>query len=307
MTWKEIFSKVSPTKLDKLVALSSLRIETAINDFGAERCAVACSFGKDSMAVLRLALDIDPNINVVWCDTKCEHPETYKFAKKIIAEWNLNITIAKAPQGVNFWSIAKQYGLPAIRGEGKNRVPKCCQILKDNPSNEVYRNLGIKCVMTGITADESHQRFMLMQRNANKAQSLGISKEDSAGFGCGARYYGKTVDRTTLMPIVDWSTSDVWDFHKMRNIPHCGIYDINKGGRLGCTPCTAYRDWRKRMPIESPKTYAKVCRFLNIITLDNYEAESQNITIPDPPKKMESVSVGYWSENGKLDRGGVEH
>lgn len=33
----------------------------------------------------------------------------------------------------------------------------------------------------------------------------------------------------------------------------------------------------------------------------------QKNTIPDTPKKMESVSVGYRSENGKLDRGDVEH
>lgn len=302
MTWNDIFNKSAPTRLDKLIALSSLRIETAIKDFGVDKCAVACSFGKDSMAVLRLALDINPNINVVWCDTKCEHPETYKFAKKMIDDWNLNIHIAKAPQGVNFWTIAKKYGLPAIRGDGKNRVPKCCQILKDNPSDEVYRELGIKCVMTGITADESRQRFMLMQRNANKAQATGIAKDDPAGFGCGARYYGKTADRTTLMPIVDWTTADVWDFHLFRNIPHCPVYDINKTGRLGCTPCTAYRDWRKNMPIESPKTYEKVRKMLNMVNLDDFDL-SQKITIEDPPEKNGIVSVGYRSKKGNTNGG----
>lgn len=45
---------------------------------------------------------------------------------------------------------------------------------------------------------------------------------------------------------------------------------------------------------------------------DNKDAQikghvSQNITIPDTPKKMESVSVGYRSENGKPYRGDAEH
>lgn len=33
----------------------------------------------------------------------------------------------------------------------------------------------------------------------------------------------------------------------------------------------------------------------------------QKNTIPDTPKKMELVSVGYRSKDGKLDRGDVEH
>ena len=276
-TWNGIFEQKNPSRIEKLSAISLLRIQTAIQDFGGDKCAVACSFGKDSITVLHLALQIDPNINVVWCDTKCEHPETYKFAKMIINKWHLNIHIAKAPEGINFWTIAKENGLPGIRGEGTNRVPKCCQILKDNPSNEMYKELGIKCVMTGITSDESYQRFMLMQRNANKSQKQGIPKDDDAGFGCGARYYGKTVDRTTLMPIVDWTVSDVWNYHDYHDLPHCKVYDLNKNGRLGCLPCTAYRDWKKRMPIESPKTYERVRKMLKITNLDDFE--QQKITL----------------------------
>ena len=248
--------------IENKILLSSTRIRTAIRDFGVSKCAVACSFGKDSMTILKLATDIDPEIPVVWCDTKCEHPETYKFAKRIIDEWNLNIHIAKADDGVNFWTIAEQYGLPGIRGSGTQRVPKCCQILKDNPAEKMYKDLGIKCVITGITADESRQRYLLMKRNSNKALAEGIPLDDDAGFGCGARYYGKLKNRTTLMPIIDWTEEDVWEFHDLRQIPHCKVYDINNGGRLGCVTCTAYKDWRVRMPIESPQTYSKILRIM---------------------------------------------
>lgn len=250
-------------ELDKKIILSTVRLRTAIRDFGVDKCAVACSFGKDSMTTLRLALDIAPEINVVWCDTKCEHPLTYKFAKRMIDEWNLNIHIARAPAGVNFWTIADEYGLPGIRGDGKNRVPKCCQILKDNPAETMYRELGIKCVITGVTANESRQRFMLMKRNANKAQSEGIPEDDSAGFGCGARYFGKVKNRTTLMPIVDWTDKEVWDYLERYDVPYCPVYDLNGRSRLGCTPCTAYRSWRERMPLESPQTYAKIIKILD--------------------------------------------
>lgn len=248
--------------LEKKILLSSTRIKTAIKDFGSDKCAVACSFGKDSMTILKLTLDVDPNIPVVWSDTKCEHPETYKFAEKIIRDWKLNIHIARAPEGVNFWTIAKEYGLPGIRGDGTQRVPKCCQILKDGPAETMYKELGIKCVITGITSDESRQRFMLMKRYANKAIKEGIPEDDPAGYGCGARYYGKTKSRYTLMPIIDWTVKDVWSFHDQYDIPYCPVYDINNKARLGCVPCTAYRSWRQRMPIESPATYRKIIKIL---------------------------------------------
>ncbi len=258
----------------KKAIISKVRIEHSIKTHGLNHCAVACSFGKDSMAVLKLSLEVNPDIPVVWCDTKCENKYTYEFAKQIIKEWNLNIHVARAPEGVNFWTIAKEYGLPGIRGEGTERVPKCCQILKDKPAEEMYKQLGTKCVFTGITACESHQRFMLMQRNANKAQIQGIHKDDSEGYGCGAKYFGKTMNRYTLMPIVDWSEKDVWNFHKIANIPHCKIYDQCKNARVGCDPCTAYCSWRDRMPIQSPKIYKKICKMQNLKILDDFDSEA---------------------------------
>jgi len=259
----------------KLSYVSKMRIEHAIKLYGVEQCAIACSFGKDSMAILKLALDINPNIPVVWCDTKCESPHTYDFSKRIIKDWDLNIHIAKAPEGINFWTIAEQYGLPGIRGQGNQRVPRCCQILKDGPAEQMYEELGTKCVITGITAEESHQRFMLMQRNANKAQANGIPKDDIEGYGCGAKYFGKTKNRYTLMPVIDWTVEDVWNFHKLRGMPHCKVYDLCKDGRVGCGPCTAYSSWIVRMPQQDPKSYAKIRKMMGISSIDDYIDEGR--------------------------------
>jgi len=264
------YNSCQSNSIERLALISKMRIEHAIKLYGVDRCAVACSFGKDSIVVLRIALDVNSNIPVVWCDTKCESKHTYEFANKIIRDWDLNIHIARAPKGVNFWTIAKEYGLPEIRGKGNNRVPKCCQILKDGPAEEMYSSLGTKCVMTGITAEESHQRFMLMQRNANKAQSEGVPADDIEGYGCGAKYFSKTKNRYTLMPIVDWTVSDVWNFHNLRSISHCKVYDLCKDGRVGCGPCTAYNSWIVRMPQQDPESYAKIRKIIGITTIEDY-------------------------------------
>ena len=39
-----------------------------------------------------------------------------------------------------------------------------------------------------------------------------------------------------INPIIDWSTSDVWDFLNSRGIEHCCLYDEGFD-RLGCIGC----------------------------------------------------------------------
>lgn len=257
------------TDLDKKILISKMRIEHAIKTYG-DKTAVACSFGKDSLVVLHMAHQIDPDILVVWSDTKVELPDTYAYQKMLTEKWKLNLRIARAPKGVNFWTIAREYGLPRPRLQGKNRDPKCCSILKQRPAELIYKELGIRCVMTGILAAESENRFMVMQRNANKAIAQGIAKDDVEGYGCGAKYYQKTTGRYALHPIIDWTEQDVWDYIRMNDLPYNPHYDKMPNGRVGCVACTAYYDWRKNMPLESPQTYRKVCRFMGQTILTDF-------------------------------------
>ena len=37
-------------------------------------------------------------------------------------------------------------------------------------------------------------------------------------------------------PIVDWTSADVWDYIKSRNLPYCSLYDEGKE-RIGCIMC----------------------------------------------------------------------
>lgn len=236
------------------------RIEHAIRSYG-DKIAVACSFGKDSIVVLDIARQIDPNILVVWSDTKVEHPLTYEYQREVTGEWGLNLVIAKADKDTNFWTLARKYGLPEPRLKGTNRDPKCCEFLKQNPAEKIYKEMGIKCVMTGITAAESRTRFMVMKRNSNKAIAEGIPIDDVEGYGCGAKYFVKTTGRYALHPIIDWEEKDVWDYIRSNKVHYNPFYDKFPDHRVGCVSCTAYYDWKKNMPIESPQTFRKVCNF----------------------------------------------
>lgn len=234
---------MSPTirPFTPILTISRMVIAKALRESGPDRCAVACSWGKDSLAVLALVREIEPNILVVHSNTGVDHPLTYQFRDRMVKEWSLNYHEAKGER--TFWNIVEQYGMPGIRLKDGERVPKCCQILKDDPSEKLYDKLGVKCVFTGITAAESRNRWMLQRR-------------------CGDYYFAKSQGRWKCHPIMDWTEAEVWEYIKGNNLPYNEFYDKFPGHRVGCQPCTSYCSWKAKMAKENPKLYAKVQRDL---------------------------------------------
>jgi len=56
-----------------------------------ERKIITTSFGKYSAVLLNTFQKLDPNINVVWCDTGYNLPETYEHAEYLKKRFNLNL------------------------------------------------------------------------------------------------------------------------------------------------------------------------------------------------------------------------
>jgi phosphoadenosine phosphosulfate reductase len=225
----------------KKAEIAKILIRRALRENGADKCAVACSWGKDSTAVLALAREIEPDIIVVHSNTGVDHPLTYRYRDRMVKEWSLNYHEAKGES--TFWEIVELYGMPGIRLVDGERVPKCCLLLKDKPGDKLYDELGVTCVFTGITSGESRNRWMLSRR-------------------CGDYYYAKSQGRWKCHPIMDWSEADVWSYIKGNGIPYNEFYDRFPGHRVGCQPCTSYISWKERMAKENPKLYAMISRKL---------------------------------------------
>ena len=218
--------------------ITQTRIRRAIREHG-DKCAVACSWGKDSAVVLYLTLKEKPDVLVVHSNTGVDHKLTYEFRDRMVKEWSLNYVEVKGDK--TYWQIIKEDGIQAVRNSGTNRVPKCCLILKDKPAEKYYKESGIKCVLTGITAAESRNRWMLQRR-------------------CGEYYYAKSQGLWKLHPIMDWTEEEVWAFIRSENIPYNEFYDKFPGHRCGCVPCTSYISWPERMAQENPRLHAKMMR-----------------------------------------------
>ena len=242
-------------------------VNQAIERHG-DRIAVACSFGKDSMIVLRMALNCNSLIKVIFNNTSAEFRETINFKNRMKKEWNLNLYETVPLK--TFWQCIDEYGLPTVRknkGKGSN-ASRCCYYLKEKPALILQRELGVNAIITGMQACENRNRALLAKRYDNKKAPY-MSK-DNVEF-CSQRWYTRSTDTWGYHPIMLWSTNRVWEYTADNNIPINEVYtkwrksDDDRSlpvipgeglyPRCGCLPWTAYLSWKDRLPISHPRLY----------------------------------------------------
>lgn len=213
---------------DKIARMESL-IKTALKE---HKCAVACSFGKDSVLVLYMVRQFKPDVDVVFCNTGVELPETIEFMKELREEWQLKLTVTKPEQ--TFWKIVEEKGFPELRY--RKRVPPCCERLKDRPAIKAYRALGIDCTFTGLSFDESFNRKWSIAWN-------------------GDYYYQVKQKVWKCHPIAYFSTEEIWHLIDRYDIPVNPGYKKYNIPRIGCLPCTGYLGWQSELRRINPKMY----------------------------------------------------
>jgi phosphoadenosine phosphosulfate reductase len=226
-------------------------IEQAIKKHGTH-IGVNWSGGRDSTNVLHMAIQVKPDIPVLFANTYCESGETWAYIRKLHKEWNLNLHMTR-PE-MFFWQCVDKWGLPGIRNEGSNRMPHCCHILKEKPLDALKKTLGINAYFTGLMKAESRQRFLTLSRYDSNG---GI--KDEVAF-CSQRYYKKTTNEWVYHPIAEWSAQDVSNYFIDNDLPVNQFYVKWDGiyKRSGCLPCTAYRSWEEKLSVSHPSLYRRL-------------------------------------------------
>lgn len=123
-------------------------------------------------------------------------------------------TIFERPEMSIFKGIEKK-GLP------RRQSRWCCELLKE-------KNGGGRTIVMGIRWQESGRR--------SKRGLYEVCQQDET--------------KMFLNPIIDWTTTDVWDFIRAESVPYCKLYDEGFK-RLGCVLCPMTRDTKfqiKRFP-----------------------------------------------------------
>ena len=160
---------------------------------------LAFSGGKDSVVIKELAKMAGVNHDAHYNVTTIDPPELIYFIKK----HHPDVT----------WDRSE---IPLLRSLEINGFPLrqsrwCCRDYKENGGNN-------RRVVTGVRSAESYNR----------------SKRKIFGHCYDGGY--KSKNKTFVNPIIDWTTDDVWEFIRERELPYCSLYDEG-WKRIGCLFC----------------------------------------------------------------------
>ncbi|MEM3771969.1 MAG: phosphoadenosine phosphosulfate reductase family protein [Candidatus Micrarchaeia archaeon] len=195
-------------------------IRLAREKFG--KLAVAFSGGKDSLVVLHLVLQEDPEPLVVFNNTTIEFPETVVYVKRLEKELGLKINIVHPEKP--FFELVKEYGWAS---HGRRW---CCGMVKDRPAENFIKKSGLNVEVTGITRYESRYRRCVKPLSIFTNSSL-----------------------VRINPVYDWNDREIWDYIRSNGLPYNPLYDL-KYQRIGCWCCplngiSHYKRLRKTHPL----------------------------------------------------------
>ncbi|BDC18220.1 phosphoadenosine phosphosulfate reductase family protein [Acidianus sp. HS-5] len=235
------------------------------------------SGGKDSTTVLSLLIESMkrgariPKLYVVYSDTLLEHPTLRKEtleALNSLKEFD-NIEPVRLTPREDFITMMVERGYPAPN----HRFRWCMARLKIRPMQEFMRKLG------------------------NFVQVSGVRRSESAERAKNIKHYGKMekivkIGNPIIMPILDWTTEDVFNFLKIRKRwdgkdfsyllelyevkeeDSCGCA-LSSDVRFGCWVCTVVKI--DKMPTNPILKWAKQ-RILEISRdprMRNYDKEGR--------------------------------
>jgi|SRR3989344_3367464 len=219
-----------PTLKNKVEHAKEL-VGWAVNNYS--RIAVACSFGKDSMATVHLAREVRPDIPVFSIMTIYKPRETFEYLRRMNREMNLgvivyivadsipevlldnNLEVRLLPAG-EFYQTASKVKEETGKEIYEANPDECCRLLKVEPTKAAVRDLD--AWVAGLRNTEGRVREDYQE------------VEHKGGL-------------VKINPILTFTEEDVLQYLNEHNIPLHPWYskELPDGMRyrsLGCEPCT---------------------------------------------------------------------
>ncbi len=189
--------------------LNSLRAALAGVITGVSDVCLTCSFQAEDVLLTRLAIELDPNVPVLFLDTGYHFAETYAYRDQIARDWQLNL-INLLPEK----TVAEQEREHGLLYQ--SQPDRCCGLRKVEPLFKAVAEYRVW--ITGLRREQAKSRAAL---------------EESALFTLPD---GKQVLK--LAPLAEWTTRDVWHACGQLGIPLLALYQQGYTS-IGCEPCTS--------------------------------------------------------------------
>jgi phosphoadenosine phosphosulfate reductase len=176
---------------------------------GVDGVCLTCSFQAEDVLLLKLALELRPELPTLFLDTGYHFAETYAYRDRMASEWNVRL--------INLLPLTTVAEQEAQHGLLYQSSPdRCCAARKVEPLFRAVANY--KVWITGLRREQAKTR-------------AGV--EESALFTLPG---GKQVVK--LSPLAHFTTADVWHACEELAIPLLPLYARGYSS-IGCEPCTS--------------------------------------------------------------------
>ena len=183
---------------------------------------LALSGGKDSMVVLHLARQVDPNVRVCFFDSGFEYPETYTYLANLADAWSLNLHVI--PARINTLQLLVDDGSWDYHAPDHPGGPSIGQVHIVEPVAKAHARHGAG-ELWGVRAEESRGRRIAYARalHAEVARTCtGACSNQRTQHGGIIRRLDQTV---AYGPIWNWKTHEVWSYLGRHEVPNNPVYD----------------------------------------------------------------------------------
>jgi thioredoxin-dependent adenylylsulfate APS reductase len=186
-------------------------IEWGVERFGSG-IAISTSFQIDSVALIDMAYEVDPEIKVFSVDTGRLPAETLELADRLRARYpGLQLELVE-PSPDEVERMTGKHGVDLFTTSVDLRL-LCCNVRKVRPLTKHLHSLD--AWITGLRRDQWASRTNI--------RKIEIDHDHGA--------------IVKLNPLAEWTEEEVWDYVREREVPYHSLYD--KGYRsIGCAPCT---------------------------------------------------------------------
>jgi phosphoadenosine phosphosulfate reductase len=188
------------------------RIGWAMDQFPGE-VVLSTSFGAQAAVMLSLAVQAEPDIPVILVDTGYLFPETYRFADQLKARLNLNLHVYR-PELSAAWFEARH---GRLWEQGPAGLAEYNRQAKVEPMERALRDLEATAWLAGLRRSQATSR-----------QELPI--------------VGQQNGRVKVLPIVDWTDRDVFQYLTDHDLPYHPLWDegyVSIGDTHSTRPLTA--------------------------------------------------------------------